>query len=119
MPTDDQLIIEAQVRTTDVDSVYTGLPVRIVLTAFPARSTPELMGVVDQVSADAQPNEITGEPFYIAQVSVSQEELDKLDPSLTLLPGMPVELFVEGGQRTAIQYLTAPITDVVRRSLTE
>ena len=35
---------------------------------------------------------------------------------MKLQAGMPAEVYVKGGERTALQYLLEPVTDVVRRA---
>ena len=46
VPEDDTLIVEAQVRPTDVDNVQAGQEARLRITPFKQRATPELIGEV-------------------------------------------------------------------------
>jgi len=52
IPADDRLIIDAQVQIADIDQVYPGQIGRVRLSAFNARTTPELEGEVIQSSPD-------------------------------------------------------------------
>ena len=60
VPTGSELVIEARVATTDIDSVYRNLPAQVRLTAFSHLTTPPLNGTVLRVSADRFTDERTG-----------------------------------------------------------
>ncbi len=57
----------------------------------------------------------TGTSYYTGRLAVSPEEMDKLRP-LKLVPGMPVEVFVQTGMRTVMSYLFKPIGDQITKS---
>ncbi|MBP1875818.1 multidrug efflux pump subunit AcrA (membrane-fusion protein), partial [Ensifer adhaerens] len=54
---------------------------------------------------------------YLATVEIT-EPLDKLG-GRKLMPGMPVEVFVQTDERTAISYLTKPFSDQMLRAFRE
>ena len=117
VPADEELIIEARVELTDIDTVYPGLPAQVRLTAFSHLTTPILSGTVLQVSADRLLDVRTGEPCYEARVV-----LDPAQPALAglkLQPGMPAEVMILTGKRTTIDYLLKPIVTSFRRALRE
>ena len=68
-----------------------------------------------QVSADASTDGQTGLSFYTTRIALEGDELAKL-PGKSLLPGMPVEAFIQTGSRTALAYLIKPIEDQLARS---
>ena len=49
------------------------------------------------------------------RISISDEQVARLG-GLKLLPGMPVEAFIQTGERTVLSYLTKPFTDQAARS---
>lgn len=118
VPDERRLIIEARLRVTDVDNVQVGMPTRVRLSGLKQRTTPELAGSVEDISADVMIDEATQESYYVARVAVSEEELARIVDD-EILPGMPVEILIEAGSRTAMEYFLDPIMDVLRRSLTE
>ena len=118
VPSEDQLVVEGQVRPTDVDNVYPGQTARLRFSAFSWRTTPQVEGKVDRVSADIFSDEVTGTPYYIARILVPEEEMEKLG-DVTIGPGMPVDIMFTGGERTAMEYLTDPITDILEKALVE
>ena len=117
VPASGELVIEVQVEPTDIDTVYPDLPAQVRLTAFSHLTTPILSGTVLQVSADRLTDERTGAPFYEARIA-----LDPGQPALAnlkLQPGMPAEVMIVTGKRTALDYLIKPIVASFRRSLRE
>jgi HlyD family secretion protein len=110
IPQDRPLIITAQVQTIDVDQVFVGQKVRLMFPAFSSRTTPELNGHVVTVSADALVDERAQMPYYKAEIALDPGEIDRLE-GLTLIPGMPVEAFIQTGARSPMGYLLKPFTD--------
>ncbi len=113
-----RLVVEARVRITDIDNVYAGLPARVRLSGLKQRTTPQLEGIVDDVSADAIVDEQTKESYFIVRVTISEAELARITED-EVVPGMPVEILIEAGSRTALEYFMDPITSVLRRAMTE
>ena len=118
VPSEERLMVEGQVRPTDVDNVHSGQQARLRFSAFTFRTTPEVFGQVERVSPDAFQNEETGEAYYIARILVTDKELQKLGKE-KLEPGMPVEIMFTGGESTAMQYLSEPILGIIRKALVE
>ncbi len=114
VPIGDSLIVSARVNPRDIDVVYRGQEARVVLSAYNARNTPNLDAVVRQVSADILRDEVTGDNYYSARVEVDLAKLDAFK-EVQLYPGMPVEVMMVTGKRTALQYLTAPFRSTFRR----
>jgi len=118
VPSNASLVIEARIRTDDIDVVGPGLECDVQLSAYSLRSTPPLPGVVKQVSADSFVEEASGRSYYKALVEVDDEALAALS-NVSLYPGMPAEVFIKTGRRSAMQYLLEPVTRSLRRSLRE
>ena len=118
IPQGDRLVIEARINATDVDNVYKGQTTRVRFSAFRMRTTPTLEATVDNVSADANIDENTQIPYYQVKVSVSAQEMEKMGEE-QVLPGMPVEVLITGGDKTAFEYLLDPILFVFNRALIE
>jgi len=118
IPQDRPLVITAQVQPIHIDEVHVGQKVRVVFPAFSARTTPELFGHVATVSADALVDQRTQIPFFRAEILLDDGELAKLKDQ-TLLPGMPVEAFIETGARSPMSYLLKPFTDYFKLAFRE
>ena len=70
------------------------------------------------VPADVTEDEHTGVFYYTLRIAVPQAELARLH-TLKILPGMPVEAFVQTGTRSAFSYFLKPLTDQVMRTFRE
>ena len=118
VPRDEVLKIEAQIPPHLIDKIKPGLPVDILFTAFNQASTPKIEGNLTQVSADVLMDPKTNMPFFKASIDVTPEGMVKLKTN-EIRAGMPAEIFVRSGERTAMNYLLKPLMDRVRRSMTE
>jgi HlyD family type I secretion membrane fusion protein len=110
VPADESLVIEAQLEPINIDEVHAGLAAEIRLKAYKQRVIPTVTGTVTQVSADALSDERTGRNYYTARVEIARPELDRL-ANIKLYPGMPVEVMIATGERTALDYLLAPVAE--------
>jgi HlyD family secretion protein len=118
VPTDSDLVVDAQVDPIHIDSVRPGLQAVLRFSAFNTRTTPELFGTVFRVSPDAFVDEESKRSYYRAEVLLDQGELAKLTGQ-KLVAGMPVEVFIQTGERTPLNYLIKPITDYFNRAARE
>jgi HlyD family secretion protein len=118
IPQDRPLVIVARVSPIHVDEVRVGQDVKLLFPAFSSRTTPELQGKVSVVSADALTDQATQQPFYRAEIVLNAGEREKLG-AVTLLPGMPVEAFIQTDLRTPMAYLVKPFTDYFVRAFRE
>jgi multidrug efflux pump subunit AcrA (membrane-fusion protein) len=119
VPSEDELIIEVKIRPKDIDDVHAGLSAYVMFPAFARRTTPRIDGTVEQVSADSFEDERTGRRFYKAKVKVNREHLKELAPQIKLQPGMPAEVFIATAERTVLEYLITPFTQMLERSFRE
>lgn len=118
VPVGDTLVIDARVSPYDIDTVAAGLTAEVKLSAYKQRQLPVVMGAVVSVSADALFDERSGDSYYVAQVTLAPEEVEKLKGA-RLYPGMPAEVFIVTGRKSAISFLLEPIFDSYRRSFRE
>jgi membrane fusion protein, type I secretion system len=86
--------------------------------AFDTRTTPEILGKVTRVSADTSTDQRTGQSFYTIRIGLEREETARLG-NVKLVPGMPVDAFVQTGERTVISYLMKPLSDQIVRAFRE
>src|SRR3546814_376524 len=119
VPRDDDLVIDARIAPTDIDVVCEGQTAQVVLSAFQQRNLPRIEGTVRTISADRIVDPQTSTPYYKVRVEVDREHLAEIGSGIELTPGMPAEVMVVTGQRTAFDYFTRPFLDSLRRSLKE
>ena len=118
VPQDDRLMVEARIEPQHIDQVHVGQMAMLRFPAFNQRTTPELSGLVVNVSADRLEDQANGLAYYEAQIDISRDQLDRLG-GLNLLPGMPVDSFIKTGERTALSYLVKPFTDQLQHAFRE
>ncbi len=118
VPQADDLQVEAKVNPQDIDKLQVGQKTLLRLSAFNQRTTPELNGVVTRVSPDVTTEQRTGQSYYTIRVSMPPEEVARLG-EVKLIPGMPVEAFVQTGERTMLSYLMKPLSDQLMRAFRE
>lgn len=118
VPSADRLVIEAHVELKDIGKVHPGLPAQVRLSAYNQRTTPTIEGSVTWVSADRIDNEKSPAAYYASRVEIDQKQLAGLQ-GVRLYPGMPVEVIVETGARTALDYLLAPVDRTFARAMRE
>ncbi len=118
IPQDRPLVIVAQIPPIHVDEVHVGQAVRVVFSAFSARTTPQLTGRLVTISADAMSDPTTKASFYRAEITLDPGEIDKLKGQ-TLIPGMPVQAYVGTGDRSPIAYLLKPFMDYFQMAFRE
>jgi HlyD family secretion protein len=115
VPESDNLTVEAKVAPQDIDQVRVGQTALLRLSAFNQQSTPEINGTVTRISADATSDQRTGLTYYTIRIAMPPEEMAKLG-EVTIIPGMPVEAFVQTGERTMLSYLLKPLSDQLMRA---
>jgi HlyD family secretion protein len=118
VPETDNLLVEAKVDPKDFDKVQLGQPVLLRFSAFNIRTTPEINGTVARVAADTTADQRTGQTYYVVRIAMTPEEIARLG-DVKLTPGMPVEAFIQTGQRTMLSYLIKPLHDQLMRAFRE
>jgi len=119
VPQHEELIIEAKVKPQDIDNVAIGMKSKIQLTAYKGKKVPKINGEVINVSPDIITNEQTRESYFLARVSISKKDIEKLKSKIELYPGMPAQVFIITGSRSLISYMFTPISDSAYRAFRE
>lgn len=118
VPDHDALAVRVKFDPRDIDQVHVGQTVEMRFSAFDQRTTPEVEGRIAVVSPDLIQDKRNGRSYYTARVELNAGELAKLG-SLKVVPGMPVEVFIETPERTVLSYLTKPLRDQANRAMRE
>ena len=118
VPESDNLTVEVKVDPKDIDQVQLGQTVVLRFTSFNVRTTPEINGTVSRIAADTSTDQRTGQSYYLVRIAMPAQELKRLG-DVKLTPGMPVEAFIETGERTMMSYLIKPMHDQLMRAFRE
>ena len=117
-PNTQVLGVEARVAPGSIDQLHIGQTSHLRFTAFDTRTTPEVEGTVSFISPDLTMDPRTRENTYVIRVDLTSDSLAPLG-GLTLVPGMPVEAFIETEKRTMLSYLAKPFADQLARAFRE
>lgn len=115
VPTDDRLVVEAQVQLRDINRIWPGMPAEVRFSAFNRRATPVFAARVSRVSPDRVVDPARQRAYFVAQVEIDRN----LAGTIELQPGMPAEVYFVEGKRTPLDYLVKPVREQQRQAMTE
>ncbi|CAO4182480.1 Membrane fusion protein (MFP) family protein [Methylorubrum populi] len=118
VPSSDRLVVEARIPQHDIDKVQLEQKAVMRFSAFNQRTTPEIDGVVSRISADVTTDPKSGAAFYTVRIRIPEEQLGRLG-NVRLVPGMPVESFMQLEDRSVLSYLVKPLSDQVAKAWRE
>jgi HlyD family secretion protein len=118
VPLGQGLEFELRLDPQAIDQVHAGQAARMQFPAFASTSMPQIIGTVTDISPTSVTDPATQAQYYRLHLTIPPEELARLGDR-ALVPGMPVEAFLDGGSRTAWSYLTKPLADQIDRAFRE
>ena len=120
VPMRSSWLVKSRFPTMAADRLKPGLPVAIRFSALQRANTPVLTGKVDTVSADQIIDTHSQLPYYQAVIKPDRHLLAEIERAgLEVKPGMEVEILVNTGERTLLNYLIKPIVERMAGSLRE
>ena len=119
VPSDDPLVIEAQIDPRDIDVVYVGLEAHVRISAFSQRDMAPISGVVTYVSADRFNDERTGVGYYVARIKLEESSVSEALQGSVLQPGMQAEVMIITGARTTFEAIISPLSGSFNRAFRE
>ncbi|WP_371170619.1 HlyD family type I secretion periplasmic adaptor subunit [Aliiroseovarius sp. 2305UL8-7] len=118
VPLSDGVEFKLQVDPRSIDQVFVGQTAKVIFPAFNQRTTPELYGSVSGISPTSVEDPQTGESYFRIDLTLPDDEIARLG-EVELIPGMPVEAFLQTGERSVLTYLTEPLVQQLRRAFRE
>jgi HlyD family secretion protein len=115
VPGDAMLMLEGHIRPEEINHVFLEQRARIKFTAFKYRSTAMVTGKVTYISADRFIDKANNQSYFTVMIAADVDSLQSVT-ELKLQAGMPAEVYIEGSQQTALQYLIEPITSTIRKA---
>ena len=110
IPSGTPLILAVDIDPRQIDRVHAGQRAKVRFPNFDARMTPEVDAAVVFVSADAISDPNSGRRFFRAEVALEPHAKAMLG-NQELVPGMPVEAFIQTDARSPASFLLKPIAD--------
>jgi len=118
VPSEERLVFRVRVRPQDIDRLYIGQSARLRLTSLNVKTTPEIEGQVNVVSADQLIDSVTGVSYFRVDIEARADALTNID-STKIRPGLPVDAFITTDQQTVMTYLIKPLVDQFARAFRE
>ena len=118
VPDTDALEIEGHLPPNEIDQVEVNQRAFLRFSTLDRQTMPEVAGTVTYISADLSHDEQSNASFYTVKIELPGGERRHLN-GMTLVSGMPVEIFLRTGSRTMLSYLFKPITDQFHRMFNE
>lgn len=115
VPNNRRNMVVVRVAAEDIEQVHVGQTAGLRFRSFNRRATPIIAGRISAVSADAFLDERTQSSYYFVDVMLIEEEMQRLG-AVELLPGMPVEAYIETESRTPASYVLRPIASFFGRA---
>lgn len=120
VPEDQEQTVQVRVKPNDIDRVEVGQKADVRLSAFNQQAHQLIEGELARISADSFKDEKSGERYFEATVRITEEGFDTMKKEdMFLTPGMPAEVMIKTGERTALQYLLDPVDRMVSRAFRE
>jgi len=118
VPTEDTLLVEADIAPSDIAFVKIGQEATVKLTAYDYSIYGGLSGKVEQISADTFAND-QGESFYRILVRTGDRSLHTNEQELEILPGMVAQVDIKTGKKSVLDYVLKPLMRAKMNAFTE
>lgn len=118
VPMDDQLLVEAKIKPSDIARLRPDMPAMVKITAYDFTIYGGLKGKVTDISADTIKNE-KGESFYRVKVRTDESTLKRKGEELPIIPGMIATVDIQTGKKTVMEYLLKPFVKTMQNSMNE
>lgn len=118
VPKDDQLLVEAAIRPSDIAFLHPGQKAVVKITAYDYSIYGGLKGELVDISADTIANE-KGETFYRVRVRTPDTHLTHRGEKLAIIPGMVASVDILTGKKTVMEYLMKPLIKTLDSAMRE
>jgi adhesin transport system membrane fusion protein len=118
VPLDDQLVVEANIRPSDIAFIHPSQEATVKITAYDFSIYGGLQGQVTDISADTITNQ-EGESFYKIKIMTGQTSIKRNGEELPIIPGMVASVDILTGEKTVMEYLMKPLVKTLDQAMNE
>jgi membrane fusion protein, adhesin transport system len=118
VPSEDTLLIEAQIRPADIAFLHPGQPALVKLTAYDFAIFGGLKAHLEHISADSILDS-RGEAFFLIRLRTERNYLGTRSKSFPIIPGMTVNVDILTSKKTLLDYLLKPLRRAQERAFRE
>jgi len=114
-PIDENLMIEAKIKTSDRALIWVGQEVSIEITSYDFSRYGSLKGKLVGIAPDSTMDKL-GNTYYLVKIQANDYQFDKDSP---IMMGMIANINILTSKRTVMHYLLKPLKDIAKNSLGE
>jgi adhesin transport system membrane fusion protein len=118
VPIEDNLLIEAKIRPSDIAFLRPGQEAMVKLTAYDFSIYGGLPAKLERISADTIKDD-KDESFYLIYLRTDKNYIVHKDVKLNIIPGMTTTVDILTGKKTVLDYLLKPIFKAKNEALRE
>ncbi|GJE01498.1 HlyD family type I secretion periplasmic adaptor subunit [Methylobacterium isbiliense] len=118
VPISDRLVISVQFSPHELETVRAGMAAEVKFPSFQTRRTPAIFGTLRTVSRDRLIDDTTKQAYFAGVVEIDEHEIPD-EVKHRLVAGLPAEVVVSAGERTALDYMVSPFFDAMGRAFHE
>ncbi|MGB5868393.1 MAG: HlyD family type I secretion periplasmic adaptor subunit [Arcobacteraceae bacterium] len=114
-PLEDNLMIEAKIKTSDRALIWVGQDVSIEITSYDFSKYGLLKGKLIGIAPDSTIDKM-GNTYYLVKIQANDYQFDNNSP---IMMGMIANINILTAKRTIMHYLLKPLKDITKNSLGE
>jgi HlyD family secretion protein len=118
VPDGGSLMVDLRIPPQDIESIHRDQIATVRLASVTGRNVSDMVGRVTHISSRRFIDERTGESYYKATVEIGESERRLLGDQRAIV-GMPLEIFLQTGERSLLSYLFAPLLQQFNRAFRE
>lgn len=118
VPVDDQLVVEAKIKPSDVAFLHPGQDATVKITAYDFSIYGGLKGSLTDISADTITDQ-KGESFYQIRITTNKNTINRNGENLPIIPGMVASVDILTGEKTVMEYLMKPLIKTLDQAMHE
>jgi adhesin transport system membrane fusion protein len=118
VPREGSLLIEAQIKPSDIAFLRPGQDANIKFTAYDYTIYGSLPAKLEHISADSITDE-RGNSFYLVRLRTKKNFLGTTQHQLPIIPGMVSTVDILTGKKTILSYILKPVLRAKSSALRE
>jgi len=119
VPTQDNLVVEAKIRPSDIAFLYPGQRAIVKFSAYDFAIYGSLKGTLTHISADTIYDEASRQNYYLVRIKTDKNYLGNEDKKLNIIVGMTADVDIITGKKTVLDYILKPILRARENVLSE
>lgn len=120
IPIEDNLLVEAQIRPSDIAFLHPGQHVMVKITAYDFSIYGGLDATLERIGVDTiEDQRERNKSYYKIQVRTKKNYLGTVKKPLPIIPGMVAEINILTGKKSVLDYLLKPILKTRQNALRE